>query len=475
MKLTEICNVILEANLTGKSRSGGTTNWNHYVVRNFTTDNKFVIETTGIVIDANGDSIGSVSKGDVITILDTKLTKIGRREFAKVLVLKSNLKGFVSLNMIQKPTTKSKDSIIPGGKNSKEFTPEKLNLIGSKFSSKSQMVATVVNNIKSIYGGTKYEPIRRYLYDCIKTTTGATIQESFSKKYSLQTPHSVSMGDISILSKNFGEVLGALYILSTNKTANYVEFPSNISQGLYDFIMISKRELTNYYSVKSMGGSSTSMGNINFILNNFSDSNSVLRTHKKEIDVIKSLMNNKIKGTTTILNIENFFNNNLSHKVSNILTKLNKISSYKLRKLSQDQLDKWFMGMIDTVDSSTFISTMESIYSNVLGDIGSPPKATNRVLQEIYDSGSGSKFNHGYLIYPMGSYIVSYLNNVGEYKNILNLLLNYGSYIHQLTVNMYSKNVEIQISSFKKQSFRFSYNAGTKYPGNRPIGFIKEN
>jgi len=473
MKFRYIYPQLFEANLTGKSRSGGTSNWEHYVVKNFTNDNIYTIDINGDVLDENEFKIGKVKKGDSVTITSPKLFTIGNKAYVRVEVIKNKLVGIVKLNMIQKPTTSSKDAIIPGGKNSKEFTPEKLGLVGIKFSSKTQMANTIFNGLKSIYGGKQYSPIRKYLYECIRSTTSINLTESFSKQFALKINEPVSADDISVLSKNFGEVLGALYILSTNKKTNYVEFPTDISQGLYDFLMVENSGLTNYYSVKSLGGSSTAMDNINFILKNFGKTNSILVKNKIEVDVIQSLINNKTEGITTIKNIENFFNKMLTDKVSKMITELNKISEYRLKTISQSELDKWFNSMIKTVDIKTFVLTMNRIYDTVLSDVGSTPKATSKVLEEIYLSGDGSLFKHGYLIYPMGSYIVNYLNNTGNYKTVLNVLLNYGSYIHQLTVNMYKTDLQIAISSFKTQNFKFSYNAGTKYPGNRPIGFIK--
>jgi hypothetical protein len=73
----------------------------------------------------------------------------------------------------------------------------------------------------------------------------------------------------------------------------------------------------------------------------------------------------------------------------------------------------------------------------------------------------------------MGQYVTSYLNNEGEYKKILNMLLNFGAYIHQTEVDMSDSNINIKISRFKESEFRFSYNAGSKYPANRPLGFKK--
>jgi hypothetical protein len=88
-------------------------------------------------------------------------------------------------------------------------------------------------------------------------------------------------------------------------------------------------------------------------------------------------------------------------------------------------------------------------------------------------NGKSIPSGNGYLLYPMGSYIVKYLNNDKKYLDLLNTILNYGSYVHQFTSTLKKNNLQVGISSFKTSKFRYTYNAGGGYPGNRPIGFKK--
>jgi ribosome recycling factor len=476
MKLKTLYDEIIEANLMGNSRSGSDTNWNYYIVRNFDKNKTYNIEKNDELVDGSFNKIGEVKKGDIIQILTPELLLKGKSAYAKVKIVKNNLEGYLHIRNIQKPSNKvkSEDSVIGGGTESKEFTPTKLGLDGVKFSSVGAAVSRVQTSLKSVYGGDIYKGIRMYLYDCINTTVGSSLNESFTKNYSLRGTHNVSNSDIKILSKNFGEVLAMLYILANNKKTKYVEFPTDASQGLYDFIMVEKDGITNYYSVKSYKGSSTSLANVNYVLKHFGSTNSVLQTYKDEVDVIKTLFNNKKEGITTINNIVNFFDTHLKSKYNNIIRELNKISKVRLNSLNQSDLDMWFKSMINTVDKETFVSKLNHIYNTILNDAGGTPKSTIKTLEEIYESGNGSKSKHGYIIYPMGSYITNYLNLTGNYKNVLNVILNYASFIHQFTVSLYPESLQISISSFKKTSFKFDYNAGSKYPGNRPIGFIKQ-
>jgi len=462
-----------EASLTGKSRSGGTSNWDYYVVQRFDRSKDYFAEKNNSLYGDNiEEKIEDVKEGDKLNIVEKDLKTSGRSKYAKVKHVKSGKEGYLNINSIRKPTSSGK-GVIPGGTNSKEFTPDKLKLEGIKFTSKGQIVNTVVSAIKSKYGDDKYSDVRRYLYACMEKAGRTSINESFTKTFKVNSGVELNNKDIKILSKNFGEVLAAIYIIATNKKSKYVEFPKDISQGLYDFISVRKSDITEYYSVKSHGGSSTSMENLNYILKNFSDNNVLFTKHKKEVDVIMSLMNNKEAGKTTLTNIENFFDDVLPSKGKKITDELGKISSYRPKDVSQSELTKWFQGMLEQSDEDTFVDTMNTIYDKVFGDVSRTPQTTDKVLRDIYQTGSGEKYDHGYLYYPMGSYITSYMNENGEYKKILNVILNYGSLINQFNVNMRPAEFEIQIKKFKTESFRFSYNGGSKYPANRPIGFKK--
>ncbi len=471
--------ILIETHLGGKSRSGGTTNWNHYVVRGFDKSKEYIIVKDSNIYDESFNKIGELRKGDKINILEPELYQYKRSSFAKIKKLKNRETGLVNITSIQKPTTKIEGSVIPGGMaNNKNFTPDILKLNGIKFKSVTNMASQVANSISSLYKGSDFNEIKKYLAECIKLSTGANvlIESGFSKSYQLSGDYNVVGRDVRILSKNFGEILAAMYILANNKKSEYVEFPADVSQELYDFLMVERGSgKTHYYSVKSHGGSSTSLGNINFILNHFSDTNVLFKENEHEVQVIRSLINNQKEGKTTLKNIENFYNTILSDKKRDIINRLGDISKQNPKDLSQKSLDVWFDDMIKSSTKEEFISTLQDIYDNVLGDKGHAPKATIKTLEQIYKDEVGSKYEHGYLYYPMGSYIVKYLNTTGKYLDILNVILNYGSYIHQFTVNMDIKQFDVSISSFKKTKFRFSYNAMSKKPSNRPIGFIKGN
>jgi hypothetical protein len=147
---------------------------------------------------------------------------------------------------------------------------------------------------------------------------------------------------------------------------------------------------------------------------------------------------------------------------------IKKISKYKPKDLSQTELSKWFPSMVATAKINDFINTMNDIYIRILDK----SKVSEKKLRQMYN-GKSIPNGNGYLLYPMGSYIVKYLNSDKKYLDLLNTILNYGSYVHQFTVNLSKNNFQVKISPFKTSKFRYTYNAGGGYPGNRPIGFKK--
>lgn len=476
MKLKHIVEMIQkEAALTGQSRSGGDTNWNYYVVRDFDPTKPFTIEKeTPIFSDDLKTNIETLSIGDQVTIDSTDTVQRGSQQFAHI-TSPSGAKGLVSLSAIRKPTTKGKSGSI-GGTTSKEFLPDKLKLVGKEYSDKNALISDVIIGLESVYGDKKYAEVRNYATECMYTITGefSALTEGFSKTFRLTQKYDISDVDIKILSKNFGEVLAALHIISSNKKAAKVKFSDEVNGPLYDFTMEKKNGMREYYSVKSHGGSSTSMANLNFLLDNFSEDNSLLDQYKDEIEVVRSLINDKSGGRTTLSNIEKFFDDHLPQKKLDILKKLNEVSTVEIKSLSQQDLTKWFAAMVKNSSADEFVSVMTHIYTNVLGDIGKPAQTTDSVLRKMHASKSSK--DNGYLYYPMGSYIVQYLNDPSKpYLKVLNILLNYGTYIHQFGVDLSASRIDISISSFSQSQFRFSYNGMSNAPANRPIGFIKSS
>ena len=463
---------LYETSISGNSRSSGKSKWETYIVPRFVTDNEYKIEIDSKLFDSDLKTVLlNVKKGESIKILSIELSQSGNRKFANIHHNLTGTVGYLSLSGISKPEQKTSNNVIGGGKNSKEFTPDKLDLGGMEFSDIRQAINFISDKLDKKYPDNEYDNIKKLLSDFFKNVFGiglsVRISEKFTRTFKASNNYDIGDGDLKILSKNFGEVIGALYILKTNKKIQKIHFPENISEGLYDFVGIDGRGVQTYYSSKAGGGSSTSLENLNFIMKHFKD-NSLVIKYKNEMEVINSLMN--VKGRTTIKNIIEFFKKNFPVKVSNILNIMSS-TGILITNLDIKSLDNWFLEVQSKVKSKNFISIMEKIYTEVLGDTGRVPRSTKTVLEFMHKS-KRKTFNAGYLIYPMGSYIVSFLNSDEGYIKALNLITGFGSYISQVNVDLNNIEMKIVITTFSKSKFKFSYNGMSKSPGNRPIGFM---
>lgn len=472
--------------LDGTSRSSNLSKWDTYLVPTWSNKDGYIhslSKDSKILVDLEDkETLYSASKGAKIKVMSKDVTKSGKSTYAKVKVEGETKAGFVSVGNIKKPDEKNSDdgAVIGGGKNSKEYTPDKFGLGGEEFASSGALVSTVASRMEKKYSGDKYKEIHKYLSEFTKQISGSVLKEDvlkegkkerFTKVYTTKKTFTVSPSDIKILSKNFGEVLGALYILHTNKKMKIIGFPGNISEGLYDFYGKDSNGRMHYYSVKSAGGSSTSLMNLNFIKKNFAQNNSFVQKYMKQLEAIDDLIN--YKGRNTVGNITDWFRKVEPGKVKKIKSIMSKTGGVELKSLDKTDLAIWIRGMRKKSNSpENFVKTMKEVYKDVLSDQpGAMPKAEESTLKHMFKTSSSKEYDGGYLIYPLGSYIVSYMNAKEEYREGLNLLADFGSFISQCTVDMDAKSTTIKILKFSKNEFRFSYNAMSKAPGNRPIGF----
>ncbi len=444
---------LLEAPLSGNSRSAQKPNWDAYVVDDPDWEDKeYEIEKDDIFYDENlEDELGKVVKGEFIKLLSLELKKRGSSFYAHIST-NSDDEGYLRIASIKKPRGSTN--------NTKDLTPKKLGITGKKYDI-DNLIKDIIRGIDGISSITS--PVKEHLLDCINSIANKNLFEEkiirFSKNIALSKNHNLSESDLKVISKNFGEVLSALFILKTNKKAKYVEFPDAENEGLYDFIRYEDSGQKIFYSVKASTGSVTALKNLNKFIEFLSS-----EYNKEDINKLKMLITDKDNKTIDIIiDYINEFEPDIASFINDQL-------GIKANELSHTELSKWWLLNAKKMTEDKIYQVFSKIYA----EINYPLNAnTIKTLTSIFSAQKDTSKN-GYILYPLGSYIAKSLNADPTMSKLLNDVLN-ASYISnsilQATVNVSNKDIEVKLIKFKNNSFKYDYNAMMKAPGNRPLGF----
>jgi hypothetical protein len=203
---------------------------------------------------------------------------------------------------------------------------------------------------------------------------------------------------------------------------------------------------------------------MNIVLDYMKQDNKFLNSIRNEINDIVSIMN--IDGRNTTSNILSFFSKKFNSKYKNILNYMSTISP--ISSFDFVQLDRW-IDNARKIPEKDFLVFFDNLYSKFFTYGRKTSKPSPKTIKQLYSG--NDNFRHGYIIYPMGSYIVSYLNDTEKYLDALNGILNLAGFVSEVKVDLKGNTIKITITPFNKKRFKFSYNSMTKSPNNRPIGF----
>lgn len=438
-----------EADLTGNSRSGQKSNWDTYIVDDPEwADKDYEVEKNGVLYDSTlKNAIGEVSKGETLKILSLDLMKLGSSSFANVLV--SDNEGYLNIGAIKKPSSK----------NTKDFTPDKLGIKGRKFNA-DELVSAVTLGLKELKIS---NPIFEFLEDCMSSVVNKNLFEGkverFSKNIKLSGSYNFDKISLKKFSKNFGEILGGLFILKTDKSVKIVEYPSKINEGLYDFVAHKESGQKIYYSSKAGNGSASALKNLNVFIPYISS-----KFSKDNVEKIKLLITGKNRPTIdVIVDYINDFEPNLSSFINNEL-------GIKSSKLTHSELSNWWSENASQMNEEKIKQVFSKIYDKIGYDFDATAMGS---LISIFSAKKDTSKN-GYILYPLGSYIARTLNEDPVMLKLLNEILTM-SYlsgtVFQVNADMFNDHLEFGIIRFKNNQFQFNYHAGMKYPGNVPLAF----
>jgi hypothetical protein len=465
-----------EAGLGGMSRSSGKPSWNTYVVPTFTEGYTLAIENDSALLSAPSNSASTITpleKWQEVELLSVALQTDRSSRFALIRT-KEGDEGWININNLRKPSAR--------GAQSKEYTPSKLGFDGKELSNSEEFL----NVTKRGWSKERYADDQTFelVLDSLKSVSEAPYTGSTRIPFS--ETHDVGSRNFMILSKNFGEVLAALYLLSNPEVVS-VSFPDDISQMLYDF-SASKTDSVHFYSVKSFGGSATSIDNLKFILDNLSADELDLEGYETEYSDIKLLMKSFTEERIrTVDVIERAFLRMFPDVAEELAQGLREASERFLGLtlqessnglLTQRGLSRWLGEFQSTWNEllpderEELVNELTVFIQNLTANVLEGRTSTFETTKAVLLSPKQQTTQHGYLTFPMGSFIIKRLNESPRHLEVLNRIANAAN-VTQVTVRLFPDSVGIDLARFSDGDFRFAYNAGTKYPSNRPLGFKK--
>lgn len=311
----------------------------------------------------------------------------------------------------------------------KDLSPDKLKVAGNLYN-----IAELINKV-SIEVSEKYDVI-------IAMQLIVLLEASKEKNEIIKLKKALSFDndDLKTISKDFGEILSAIWLMSKFNFSQ-VLFPKNSNEKFIDFF--AKKISTCYpVSVKSGGGGKVLLQNILDAIN---------RRNKK------NKRNNNNEPAKKIIEIVNKNNRNsqmvLLHQYlqSQMINDLSTVTNIKLDDISIKTLENWLK------DTST--DDLKIILKDWWKNYSQPQNKT-------LDGDDKLRF----IISPLGEKIKVLLNENDKLKRSLNNLAHQVSLL-QVNVDVYNDQIVFNKSFFKDSNFKYDWPG---YSSGNKLGFVKE-
>jgi len=311
----------------------------------------------------------------------------------------------------------------------KELTPEDLGFAGSRMNA-NEILSILQNSLQE-----KYPDHAEALLNIAKLSTTKSNTISLANiDLSVFTT-----SDLATISKNYGEVLAAIWSHSNMGFAN-AYFPKASNAALIDFY--GERLNIDYpISVKSGGGGKVTIQNIIDALDDKIREGKVNPAEQKSYIVFKTVNENNAKNG--IIKLHSYFD-------TGPLQSLSKISGISREDMSQDAIADWLNSFENKEDLKQVLAPFHATMKTKLTDA-------------IWERDDRVR----YVVSPLGEWIWKYLNMNEEIQQSLQDLARKLSVI-QVNIDVKNRAMLFQKTSFKKANFEFGW-AG--YAAGNKLGF----
>ena len=332
----------------------------------------------------------------------------------------------------------------------KELIPSKFGL-GDKVTDLSALVRQVNNSLNS--KTPNIQEICNYLIENSKA------KKSVFPKQNFRLPEK----DLNIVLKDFGEIAGAIYVLSACKLYKGVKFPTG-NEKLIDYIMVRKDGLEESFSAKAGQGGKPSITSLMPAINKMEKEPNLSDKLKKAIKVIQLISTEEKNGLYIgPLKAAKFLKTPGYTALIALLKSLNVYNGNEIP--TSDHLQA-------AVDTAGSFKNVMKLFKPFFDAAGYSTNLNETVTKRLIETPrEGKEKVWGVLHYPITAELIKWLN---DEKNGAKEVLTAAATtltVNQIYLDTDSKNFKYTVKSFSKGIFQFGSPSSMPRPTNNRIGF----
>jgi hypothetical protein len=327
---------------------------------------------------------------------------------------------------------------------SKSLSPTNLGVIGKTFSSTESLIKTVNSNLT-----TNKDLLSSLMNDVANNTKKESLDklQDFKEDIALSSTtidaaKDLSPADINTIGKDFGEILGSIFLLKKVKSPS-LEFPSG-NNPLIDFIINDYKVSSKYKS-----GAAATLTDIT----NGIDKKTLKKQNQKNLYTVLDIIVNK-NVSSGYLEVAKYFN----------LPGIQELA--RIMKMPVENVTTASINDYVRADKEKALKALNPFYKT----INRGPKNGEVNWDKLSD-----KKLYGIVIGPLSYYVVDYLNSNKEYKDALTELLSKIE-VKQLYLNIQlgKQKLDFNLKSFSDPNAQFTFespNQSIYNPDNGRLGF----
>jgi len=272
----------------------------------------------------------------------------------------------------------------------------------------------------------------------------------------------LSTQELNIILKDFGEISGAMYVLSACKLYSGVKFPTG-NEKLIDYIMVRKDGLEEKFSAKAGQGGKPSITSLMPAIDAMEKESSLSPKMKKAIKVIKLISTEEKNG---------LYLGPL--KAAKFLKTPGYTALIKLLKDSDSYVSSNDVPNSDELEAAVHHwGSFKGVMEGCQGFFTAAGYTVNQTVTKrlIETPRAGKEKVWGVLHYPITAELIKWLNDdTNGAKEVLTAAATTLT-VNQIYLDTDSKNYKYAVKSFSKGNFQFGSPSSMPRPTNNRIGF----